>query len=244
MISRALTTSSAPAALDPFTLRAVLFDMDGTLYPQTPLRLLMAAELALQGLRTGSVAKASRLARILATFRTVREELRSAGEPRGEWLEQLQYTRTGDRLGVPEAEVRRVVEEWVMQRPLKHLRRLVPARLTALLDALASRHVHLGVLSDYPATTKLQAMQIEARFSLSLSTADPSINAFKPHPKGFWHACDMWGVAPKEVLYVGDRPEIDGAGAAAAGIRCFILTRRSGGVASGSLADLQRALAL
>ena len=235
--------------LDPSTIRAVLFDVDGTLYRQTPLRVLMASEVALEALRSGSLRAARRLARILATFRRVREELRSLGEPQGLLLDQLQFTRTADRTGVDVEAVRNVVDEWVMQRPLKHLRPLVRFGLTPLLDALAARRLRLGVLSDYPAKHKLRAMQLETRFSLVLSTSDSLINAFKPHPKGFWRACDIWGVAPQEVLYVGDRPEIDAAGAAAAGMPCFVVARFNGpgGVgrdAGGVFADLRRVLAV
>ena len=170
------------------------------------------------------------------------------GEPRGELLGQLQFTRTAARLGLSADEVRVVVEEWVMRRPLKHLRRLVPSGLTTLLDGLAARQVRLGALSDYPAVSKLRAMALSTQFSFALTTADPSINAFKPHPKGFWRACDMWGVTPQEVLYVGDRADTDATGAAAAGMQSFLLARRPGPgpghPASGSLADLRRVLAV
>jgi len=233
--------------VDASAIRAVLFDLDGTLYRQTPLRALMAAELALEGIRMCSPSRVSRLARIIDTFRSVREELRGAGEPRDGLLGALQFTCTADRLGIREDEVRDAVEEWMMRRPLKHLRRLVPRELTALLDTLEMRRLRLGVLSDYPAASKLEAMRIRERFSLALSTADPSINAFKPHPKGFLRACDLWGVTPQEVLYVGDRPEIDGVGAAAAGMRFFLVSRRRPNGrrrTSGSLVDLQRALGL
>jgi FMN phosphatase YigB (HAD superfamily) len=60
--------------------------------------------------------------------------------------------------------------------------------------------------------------------SLALCATDPDINAFKPHPKGFLHACRHWGVPPEEVLYIGDRPEVDAVGAATASMPCAILT--------------------
>jgi FMN phosphatase YigB (HAD superfamily) len=41
--------------------------------------------------------------------------------------------------------------------------------------------------------------------SLALCATSPEINAFKPHPKGFLHACALWGLPPEEVLYIGDR---------------------------------------
>ena len=129
---------------------------------------------------------------------------------------------------------RSVVVEWMFQRPLKHLARVRRRGVVDLLSRLRDRDVRIGALSDYPTDAKLDALGVAEFFSLGLSTTDPAINAFKPHPKGFRHACLQWGLSPQEVLYVGDRQEVDGNGAAAAGIRCAIIGR-------GGLADLQHA---
>lgn len=204
-------------------VRAVLFDVDGTLYAQTPLRIKMAAELAFAGVRAPR--KIARDARILATFRRMREELRQEGAAASRPLEMLQYSRPAGRLGIDAADVRQVVDEWIMERPLRHLRSARRPGLGRFLSLLADRGLRVGALSDYPVHTKLRALGVANYFSLGLCTADRPINAFKPHPGGFRHACELWGVAPQEVLYVGDRPETDGAGAAAAGIRCVIVGR-------------------
>jgi FMN phosphatase YigB (HAD superfamily) len=229
-------------------VRAVLFDVDGTLYSQTALRLLMAAELGLAAVRGGSLGRASQLARVLHTFRCTREGLREEGVSRAS-LEDLQFDVPAAQLGMNAAEVRRVVDEWIFERPLRHMPRVRRTGLHPLLAALGDRRVRIGALSDYPVASKLDALGVAHHFSLRLCTTDRAINAFKPHPKGFRHACDIWGLAPREVLYVGDRPEVDGAGAAAAGMRCVIVgRRRTGGPAGGgsealvgAFADLRRA---
>ena len=231
------------------TVRAVLFDIDGTLYPQMPLRALMAAEIALEGLRARSAGRVRRLVQVIAAFRRVREELRDLGEPAAERLDELQFSGTAARLRIDVDEVRNVIEEWVIQRPVKHLRYLRRSGLARLLTTLSGRQLKVGALSDYPGEQKLQALGVAEAFSFSLCTADPSINAFKPHPKGFWRACEMWNVAPQEVLYVGDRSDVDNAGAAAAGMRCFIVGSRIGrGRAGrdgfGAFAEIRRALAV
>jgi HAD superfamily hydrolase (TIGR01549 family) len=230
-------------------IRAVLFDVDGTLYHQNPVRALMAGEMALHGLR--SLRDARRVARIVRTFRRTREQLREVEGAVG-GLETLQYEQAAFRLEIQPAEVRAVVEEWMLQRPLKHLRIARRRGVTGLLQTLTARGIRAGALSDYPVEDKLRALGIAAHFSLQLCTTDRAIDAFKPHPKGFWHACTLWGVAPEEVLYVGDRPEVDGVGAAAAGTRCVIVSDvRRGGDAAGhggaavvaALADVDRAFA-
>ena len=96
----------------------------------------------------------------------------------------------------------------------------------AFLTLLKHQGIQVGVFSDYPVLDKLQALGLAGMMSLTLCATDPEINAFKPHPKGFLHACALWGVFPEEVLYIGDRPEVDACGAANAGMPCALLGKR------------------
>ncbi len=208
------------------TIRAVLLDLDGTLYHQRPLRWRMLLELGLSPLTSGPRA-AARTLRHLRTFRHVREQLRDLGCP-DEPLEELQYSHTAERLGDEAQAVRETVLEWMHRRPLRHLPPHRRADLPAFLDAQRERGLELGVFSDYPAPDKLEALGIADRFSLTLCATDPEINAFKPHPRGFERACELWNLKPEQVLYVGDRDEVDGAGAQAAGMPVVVLGSESG----------------
>ena len=62
------------------------------------------------------------------------------------------------------------------------------------------------------------------------SVSDPEIDAFKPSPRGFLRACELWDLEPADVLFVGDRPEVDAAGAAAAGMPCVIIGSAEAGL--------------
>lgn len=207
-------------------VRAVLFDVDGTLYHQGPLRLCMALELAALPLRERP-ASARRTWGAIRTFRRVREELRGLGAAEAP-LARLQFQRAADRLQMEVDEVEAAVSEWIFQRPLKYLRRCRRAGIESLLGYLASRGIPAGVFSDYPAREKLQALHLAETISLIACATDAEINAFKPHPRGFLWACERWGLEPSEVLYVGDRAEVDAAGAANAGMHCVIISRRPG----------------
>jgi FMN phosphatase YigB (HAD superfamily) len=204
-------------------IRGVLFDLDGTLYSQPPLRLAMAAELAMSCVLQPRAAR-TRLA-VLRTYRRMHEELRHAdgAEP----LSEVQAARTGKRTNVPLSTVQALVDEWMQQRPLKYLRWCRRPGVMSTLDRLRAAGLKLGVLSDYPAQQKLEALGLAGLFSPVLCTTDSEINALKPDPRGFRHACDVWGLLPEEVLYVGDRPEVDGAGAFAAGLPCVIVGSHS-----------------
>jgi HAD superfamily hydrolase (TIGR01549 family) len=212
----------------PKGLRGVLFDMDGTLYRQGLLRGLMGLELARLPFELHSFRAAARALRILRTFRTVREELRHEPDG-GESLSRLQYDRAGMRAGVPSVEVERLVAEWMYRRPLKYLAYCKHRGVDEFLAQLSQRGVRIGIFSDYPVQDKLDAMGLTKFVSLMLCATDAEINALKPHPRGFQRACELWGLKPTEVLYVGDRVDVDAGGAAAAGMPCALFARSGRG---------------
>jgi putative hydrolase of the HAD superfamily len=94
-----------------------------------------------------------------------------------------------------------------------------------LLWRLKREGIPLGVLSDYPAEAKLQGLALSQMFSVVACTTDRAINAFKPHPRGFLHACELLRLDPADVAYVGDRADVDGTGAQAAGMTCYLVGR-------------------
>ncbi len=207
-------------------IRGVLFDVDGTLYGQTLTRLLMGLELLSLVISLRSVGRAATVWRAIGTFRRVREELRAVPPGRGD-LARLQYTETATRVSADVQAVEHWVDEWIVRRPLKYVRLSRRGGLLTFLTDLEHQGIQTGVLSDYPAEDKLQALGLAGRFSLVLCATDPEIGAFKPHPAGFLRACHVWGLRPDQVLYIGDRPEVDAAGAAAAGMPCVIISRAS-----------------
>jgi phosphoglycolate phosphatase/putative hydrolase of the HAD superfamily len=193
----------------------------------------MALELAALPLRERP-ATARRTWRAVRTFRRVREELRGLGAAEAP-LARLQFQRAAECLEMEVDDVEAAVSEWIFQRPLKYLRRCRRAGIESLLGYLASRRIPAGVFSDYPAREKLEALQLADRISLVACATDAEINAFKPHPRGFVRACEHWGLEPSEVLYIGDRAEVDAAGAANAGMPCVIISRGRGLAAEGEL---------
>ena len=201
-------------------LRAVLFDLDGTLYRQPPLRALMAFELAT--LPLSGPLRAPRRLKALRAYRSAQEHLRTRS---GLIPADAQIAAAAHASGLPVAEVAALVEDWMMTRPLKYLQFCRAPGLERLLSGLDGRGIRTGVLSDYPAHAKLRALGLADRFSPVLCGTDPEIGAFKPSPRGYLRACEIWNFDPAEVLYVGDRADVDAAGAAAAGMPCVIVDR-------------------
>jgi HAD superfamily hydrolase (TIGR01549 family) len=216
--------------IDRNTCRAVLFDLDGTLYRQGPLRALMALELAT--LPLGGPARAARRLRAIQAYRRAQERLRAEGAT---GLGSRQLDAAVQASGLPIAEVEALVADWMIRRPLKYLQFCRARGLPRLLDLLQRSDVKMGVLSDYPAEAKLRALGLHDRFSPVLCATDVEIDAFKPSPRGYLRACEIWGLSPSEVLFVGDRAEVDAAGARAAGMPCAIVSRAAATAADGYL---------
>ncbi len=209
--------------MDLSSVRAVLFDLDGTLYYQLPLRILMGLELSTLPANLGSLEKTRSVLKTLKQFRSMREELRHLGNP-SNLLDELQYHQVAAAIGVEATEVKRIVCEWMYHRPLKYLRWCRRKGVVPFCAEAQRREIKLGVFSDYPAQEKLKALDLDSYIQLVLCSTNKEINAFKPHPRGYLRACEQWGLQPHEVLYVGDRPEVDAKGAAAAGMRCMIVS--------------------
>lgn len=206
--------------------KAVLFDLDGTFYELEPVRRRMARALVMHALL--SPLKGPRTIKVLKAFRSMREDLREL-EDRSPSLDEAQYAEPAKRLGVEPAMVRSIVEDWMLERPLPHL---LPAGRTALrpiLAALKGWELPIGVFSDYPADAKLAALAVDDMIDVTVAATEPEVNAFKPHPQGFLVGAERMGVAPEEVVYIGDRVDVDAAGAAAAGMRCLIVGAESSG---------------
>lgn len=204
-------------------IRAVLFDVDGTLYHARPMRLRMAASLLLLPLR--GPRRALRVMKHLRGYRDALEEVRDwpASEVN---VATAHLNRAAELAGDDPERVRATVEDWFMKRPLPHLKNCRRTGLVELLEQLRDDSCQIGFFSDYPVEDKLDALGIREFASVCLSAGDPSVNAFKPRPQGFARACESWNLLPAEVLYVGDRPEVDAAGSTAAGMRCVIIGNR------------------
>ncbi|WP_128380908.1 HAD family hydrolase [Streptomyces cavernae] len=96
-----------------------------------------------------------------------------------------------------------------------------------VLDLLAVgyRHAILSNSSLSNQDRKLRILGVRDRFESVLCAAELGVS--KPAAEAFHAACDALGLAPHQVAYVGDHPEIDGRGAADAGMFAVWIDRSS-----------------
>lgn len=219
-----MTTTTSPgggsaslATLPWERFRLVVFDVDGTLYDQRPLRRRMTMALLRHCLRhPGDLL----LLRILQTFRRQRERLAEEG---AEAIGLLQYERPAALLGLSPERVQQTVETWMHDRPLPYLAACRYAGVERVLDALQASGRITAVFSDYPAEAKLQALGLRA--DLLVAATDPDVQRLKPHPRGLQAVLERTGVPAELCLFIGDRDERDGACARQLGVSCLLKVR-------------------
>jgi HAD superfamily hydrolase (TIGR01509 family) len=223
-------------SIDPARLKAIVFDVDGTLYKQGPLRRAMALRLFFA--HAMRPAHGWRTLRALSAYRKAQEHLRDGSVSAD--LAEAQIRVACEQTSIDRGFLSDCVARWMEQEPLSLLSGFVWPGLTDFLQACKARGLRLGVLSDYPAEAKLEALGLRDVFDVVLCAQAPDIGVFKPHPRGLLVALERLGAAPGEMLYVGDRVDSDAAAAAAAGVSCAILTSSSGDAASQTWTQVTR----
>jgi putative hydrolase of the HAD superfamily len=192
-------------------IRAVLFDLDDTLYAEA------------EYFRSGFARVASILEQrafgtaveIASTLETYHHECRARV-----------FDRIAAALGFPSAWVVELVAAFREHDPNISL----APDVVPVLQRLRGRY-KLGCITDGWADVqrrKLAALGAERYVDTVVVTDDYGRDKWKPSPFPFLECCRQLGVHPGEAIYVGDNPERDVRGARNARIRC-VRIRRDGG---------------
>jgi len=195
----------------------VIFDVDGTLYDQRRLRARMALELLYAAMRSRSLHTLN----VLKIFRRCREAL--AEEAAADFFDR-QFEDTAAHCRCSAEDVRRIVGEWIEQRPLPYLRACRYPGVEELFEALRRSGRTVAVFSDYSAEDKLQALGLKS--DLVVSATDDDVRRLKPDPTGLHKILAATGVAAGRALMVGDRFERDWAVANRIDMPALIRSRR------------------
>jgi putative hydrolase of the HAD superfamily len=200
-------------------LRAIGFDIDGTLYSAPRLY----AKLFLKGI--------VRL-KLLLAFNEVRHDIRELGfspEYRAlnissiEGFHRFQADMTAKRLKADPESTNAAIEKFFYTASIDPFSSipLYPG-VVSLLDDLRSRGYRLGALSDFPCERKLELFGIADKFDAALTSEETGL--VKPDRASFDLMAKRLGVPNDEILYVGNSEKYDVAGALNAGMRAAIIT--------------------
>lgn len=198
-------------------IRGVVFDVDGTLYDQRKLRLLMITEMLTQAAK-GSFGPND--LRTIMRYRQCRE--RWAEQGRAD-LATKQYELAAGEIGRPASEIECLIEDWMNRRPLYHMKRCRFEAIDVLFDRLKGRGIKVGAFSDYPVAGKLAALDL--RVDAMACALEPTISRLKPHTAILAAVTERLSIDPTMCLVIGDRDERDGACARGLGAQ-FVRRRR------------------
>ncbi|MCR4806390.1 MAG: HAD family hydrolase [Lachnospiraceae bacterium] len=201
--------------------KAVVFDLDGTLYYQFRLRIKMAWVLC-----TYYLCHFWRIKDlfIIKRFREVREhwdEINKGRQDTEDSLESLQYSYLAGKMKVSGDRVRSVIEKWMYERPLEAVHDTRDADLLSLIEEIKKRGQKVFIFSDYPIEDKLKALGLSV--DGAYAATDERVNELKPSPRGLKLIMEDTGFSPDEIIMVGDRMSRDGQAAVNAGCDYIIL---------------------
>ncbi|MFG2028405.1 HAD family hydrolase [Streptomyces sp. NPDC048825] len=215
------------------TIRAVVWDVDDTIFDYTAAdRAGMRGHLAAEGLLEGyaSVKQALRRWREITDQQWARF---AAGEASFEGQRRDRVRAfLGEELTDAEADA------WFL-RYIDHYEaawELFPDVLPALdILAVSHRHAVLSNSSLHVQDRKLRVLGVYDRFEAVLCAAELGVS--KPEAQAFHAACEALALPPHQVAYVGDHPEIDGQGAADAGLFSVLIDRTGVSAVTGAGPD-------
>lgn len=196
----------------------IIWDLDGTLYYQSPFRKKMFFVL-LKGLLLKPW-KWKELY-IIWQFRKIREKWDSQDMDLNLTLKQ--YEATASRCYCSSQKVQNVIEYWMMQVPNRYLKAYQDEIAVYWIEKLKKNRKKVVVWSDYPVEEKLDALDIQVVDFLC--STDSRVGAMKPNPKGIQVIMEKYHLSKEKVLMVGDREEKDGFAAKKAGIDWVILSK-------------------
>lgn len=191
--------------------KLIIFDMDGTLYFQRPLRIKMAMSLVKNIFARGGILEL----RTILTFRKVRDGWTAKGD-----VDKEQYQAVAEKLGITPEAVQATVNKWIYEAPLGLLKSVRDEELCGMI--LQEGMPQMVVYSDYPPADKLAALGLNLP---SYYSGQENVGIMKPDPKGVSLIMNEYGIGePSDVLVIGDRQCKDGEMADRAGCDKIILS--------------------
>lgn len=198
-------------------IRAITFDLDGTLWDAEP-ALLQAERAVYDWLQAHHRPLAD--AYSIADLRELRQQLaEDCPELRHNVtaLRKASVKVAAEQVGIDPDVSEQAFSVFMQYRNRVHLYDDV----LPVLERLRQRYTLCSLTNG---NADLRIIGIDHMFHYSLSAVDAGVA--KPQPEMFARLCALAGAVPEETVHVGDEPDTDVAGAAASGYRTVWINRR------------------
>ena len=141
--------------------------------------------------------------------RTWQEETALFRGVRGENLHDAVAQRVAERCGIEVTRAQRIIQKVVFEAyPATFTPQDLLPGLLELFAWLDERHIPRCVVSDHPTEKKLRGLGQTQGWQCTIDCS--ALGALKPLPDGLNKAAMIMGVAPNEILMIGDREDTDG----------------------------------
>ena len=188
-----------------------VFDVDGTLYYQNKLRLIMGKRLLMYYLL--HPLKFKDLI-IIKNFRSLRENAKDTNGL---------FDITAKKCNVSVSRVNEVIKKWIYENPIDALIASKDDTLLAIIDKLKANGKTVAIWSDHEADDKLKALKLSTDY---VYTAEQErVGELKPSPKGLNLIMSDLNVPKDKTIMIGDRMVKDGEAAKKAGCDYLILSK-------------------
>lgn len=196
--------------MKPPLIRAIAFDLDGTLYPNSQV-ILPSLGLALTH------------PRLLLAMGKARRDLRRRGPVSDFHGEQARLV--AQRLHIPAPVAQKLIEDKIYTGWFRHFSGFtVFEGVRPLVEQCRRWGLKTAVMSDFPIRRRLQDLGLGDLWNLSFSSEE--VGALKPDPLCFQELARRLELPPDAILYVGNDYEFDIVGAKQAGFWAAHLTQK------------------
>lgn len=199
-------------------VKAVAFDIDGTLYPNWKMKLNSIPFFALHP-------------RLIYKFGEIRKEIRHLDHI--DDFYQTQAELFGSSLSITADNAREIIDSFFYTQWEKTFSRIKPyGNIKNVVKSIREMNLKTAVLSDFPVGDKLTYFGLNNLWDVEVSSEQSGY--LKPDTRPFLFLSDKLGVKPEEIIYVGNSYSYDVVGSKKAGM---IAGHLSSSARDGSIAD-------
>lgn len=184
-------------------IKAVAFDIDGTLYRSWRFFLRMTPHFLVHMY-------------FFAQYGLARKALRRNAIT--EDFDNAQVAEMAKRLHCTPEEAKALLDKIVYKGLCKYFEKIPPCSgVVNFISDLKNKGYKIGILSDFPPEQKGNIWGIKALCDVCLGAE--KAGALKPSPIPFKKLAELFGLKPEEILYVGNSHKYDVVGASTAGMK-------------------------
>lgn len=182
--------------------KAVIFDVDGTLYNLSKMHRYIFWEMLKY-----YIVRPCKYLEIFIVYNYRKERERLAHSSANNIAER-QYDNVAKKLKLDKSKVIQVIDFWMNKKPLEYIEKCLNIEIKELIDQLRLMGVLIVYFSDYDPTEKVK--RLDLKYDYFFCSCDREIDALKPSTKGLSYILEKLRLNANQCLLVGDRDDKEG----------------------------------